>query len=205
MTKPTRSELAELFRRTSDCLAQTIDDSRVHAMTGKRFLEVVAKLLDGRIDDIKPTVWIAGGSGEDVLDSLVLYYDDPAEEPVFQRVLTPEEIEWLMNRSKERDQLFIEPRVEPLLDLTASVIDLETGEEMLKPPSQADIESWTKPAKQSYRIVWRSLVTGVQGHGEPMTLDESMSALKAVDPKWTGIISHWIELVPQDDDREAKS
>lgn len=56
----TREELIELFRRTSDCFAQTIDESKLAAMTEERFVEVVLKILAGKQEEIEPTVWMAG-------------------------------------------------------------------------------------------------------------------------------------------------
>lgn len=70
----TREELIELFRWTSDCYAQTIDESKLAAMTEERFVEVVLKILAGKQQEIEPTVWMAGseegrvGSTEIVFD-----------------------------------------------------------------------------------------------------------------------------------------
>ena len=49
----------------------------------------------------------------------------------------------------------------------------------------------------TYRIAWRSKITGEEGHGEYVSLIIAQEGLEMAKCKWGKEIAHWLEAKPQ--------
>ena len=44
-----------------------------------------------------------------------------------------------------------------------------------------------------YRVAWKSLITGFNGHGQWLPVSEVHSTVESSNRKFTGEIHHWVE------------
>ena len=48
---------------------------------------------------------------------------------------------------------------------------------------------------KNHIVYWKSLLTGYEGHGEPLTKQNAEAAVERGNKEFAGIINHWIEVI----------